>query len=93
VGGVGGVGCEDLPTPPYGHPSEEGISNSNLQLKYREERMPLQASTQEIHSQGSLRGGDPPPQRGVWGSEPPDPGSAPTKNICTPQVSTVYRYA
>jgi hypothetical protein len=31
--------------------------------------MPLQASTPAIHTQGSLRGGVPPPQRGVWGSE------------------------
>jgi hypothetical protein len=52
--------------------------------------MPLQASTPEIHSQGSLRGGDPPPQRGVWGSVPPDPGSAPTRKICIPQVFIAY---
>jgi hypothetical protein len=30
-------------------------------------------------TQGSLRGGVPPPQRGDWGSEPPDPGSAYTR--------------
>jgi hypothetical protein len=29
------------------------------------------------------------PQRGVWGSVPPDPGSAHPNNICQPQVRIV----
>ena len=29
------------------------------------------------------------PQRGVWGSEPPDPGFAPTRDIHVPQVLIV----
>ena|GEM_PF-3693323 len=43
------------------------------------ERMPLHASTQiepyaeEFEERRSA------PQRGGWGSEPPDPGSAPTR--------------
>jgi uncharacterized protein len=41
------------------------------------------------HSQGSLRGGDPPPQRGVWGSVPPDPGFAHTKKTRLPQIPIV----
>ncbi|WP_295615843.1 hypothetical protein [Chamaesiphon sp. GL140_3_metabinner_50] len=36
---------------------------------------------QPILTQGSLRGGVPPLARGGWGSEPPDPGSAPTRKI------------
>jgi hypothetical protein len=55
--------------------------------------MPHQASTQLTRTQGSLRGGVPLPQRGVWGSAPPDPGSASTRNICRSPVSIVYSYA
>jgi hypothetical protein len=97
--GSGERGAEELWAaeiyPPHwsGTPPRRGFLLINLELKYREERMPLQASTQEIHSQGSLRGGDPPPQRGVWGSVPPDPGSAPTRKIRRPQIRIVYRLA
>jgi hypothetical protein len=55
--------------------------------------MPHQASTQVTRTQGSLRGGVPPPQRGVWGSAPPDPGSALTRNICNPQILIVEQLA
>jgi hypothetical protein len=48
--------------------------------------MLLQASTQVNRTQGSLRGGVPSPQRGVWGEPPPDPGSAHTKKIRPPQI-------
>jgi hypothetical protein len=53
--------------------------------------MPLQASIQVTLTQGSLRGGVPPPQRGVWGSVPPDPGSALTRKICLSQIRIVCR--
>jgi hypothetical protein len=43
--------------------------------------MPLQASTPAIHNAGEFEGQRPAPQRGVWGSEPPDPGSAHTSKI------------
>jgi hypothetical protein len=55
--------------------------------------MPHHASTPAIHTQGSLRGGVPPPQRGVWGKPPPDPGSVHTNKNRKPQVFTVYRLA
>jgi hypothetical protein len=55
--------------------------------------MPHQASTLAIHTQGSLRGGVPLPQRGVWGSAPPDPGSAHTRKNRNPQVLIVYHSA
>jgi hypothetical protein len=32
-------------------------------------------------------------KRGVWGSEPPDPGSTLTKNNRHPQVFIIYRSA
>jgi hypothetical protein len=48
--------------------------------------MPLFASTQTTHTRGSLRGGVCAPQRGVWGSEPPDPGSAHKNNTRNPQI-------
>ena len=71
--------------------------------------MPLQASTHAIHTQGSLRGRRfalafvprrfsksrerSASQRGVWGSVPPDTGSAHTSKTRTPQVLIAYRLA
>jgi hypothetical protein len=55
--------------------------------------MPLQASTQATHTRGSLRGGVCAPQRGVWGSVPPDPGSVPTRKTRNPQILIICRLA
>jgi hypothetical protein len=51
--------------------------------------MPLQASTPAIHNAGEFEGRHPAPQRGVWGSVPPDPGSALTSKTRNPQVLIV----
>ncbi len=40
---------------------------------------------------GGLGGGHSPTQWGVWGSEPPDPGSVLTNNNRNPQVFIIYR--
>ena len=47
------------------------------------ERIPLSATHKSTLTQESLKGGVQPLARGVWGLEPPDPGSAPTKKIAT----------
>jgi hypothetical protein len=45
--------------------------------------MPHHASTQIEPYAGEFERGRSPSQRGVWGSEPPDPGSASAKKIAT----------
>ena len=84
--GVCGVwgGCGDLTHPALRAPLRGGdflLVTSKLRYREGSECRSKLAHTPSIPLQGSLRGGVPPPQRGDWGSVPPDPGSAPTRKI------------
>jgi hypothetical protein len=55
--------------------------------------MPLQASTLAKPYAGESEGRHPASRWGGWGSEPPDPGSALTKETRNPLIHIAYRCA
>ena len=78
------------------------ISNANKEIKLA---LPPQLTHQQSDCtsnppfqttyalRGGSGGGHSPNRRGVWGSEPPDPGSVLTFNNRNPQVFIIYRSA
>ncbi len=67
------------------------ISPSHKPTKRPDSPSPPSQTTYALR--GGLGGGHSPTQWGVWGSEPPDPGSVLTSNNRNPQVFIIYRSA